>query len=497
MEVLLRIDPLSSEALHRQLYDAVRTAILTGRLRPGDKLPATRVLAEQLSLSRTTVAEAYDQLQAEGYILGKHGSGTYVAPDLPEDASLAVNGRVHVRRSAEQPSFSQWGQKIVSGEYLHLARPEEPGDVEFDFRPHRIDGDRFPWQTWNSAVERALEHAREGLLRYPPSGGYPELLTQIATHIARHRGVNCFPEQIAIVNGTQQGLNLIAELLLQPGDHVAVEDPGYPAARLVFGTRGLQVTYVPVDGEGMEVDRLVHRQDIKLVHVTPSHQEPTGATLSLGRRLALLDWAERSGCVVLEDDYDSEFRYEGRPIESLQGLDSSGLVVYAGTFSKSVLPGLRIGFVVLPDHLVQPFVMAKSLWDSGTSVMEQAALAEFMASGEYERHIRRMRRIYRDKRDLLVTALQRCFGSHVLVGQRHGGLNVLVQFNLPYSEQEIVLRAGAAGVYLQPGSRYFAQRHDPPIFLLGFGGPAANRIEAGVTRLASALVPATQSSPVA
>src|SRR5579859_2304004 len=191
MDVLLGIDPLSSEALHRQLYDALRAAILSGRLHPGDKLPASRVLAEQLSLSRTTVAEAYDQLQAEGYVLGRHGSGTYVAPDLPDDAPLARSRSVRTPAKLEPPDLTEWGQRITSGEYLHLVRPDERDNVRFDFRPHRIARDGFPWQSWNSAVEHGLLDARTDLLGYPPAAGYPELRHQIARHISRHRGVNC------------------------------------------------------------------------------------------------------------------------------------------------------------------------------------------------------------------------------------------------------------------------------------------------------------------
>jgi GntR family transcriptional regulator/MocR family aminotransferase len=306
----------------------------------------------------------------------------------------------------------------------------------------------------------------------------------IAAHVAAYRGVSCSPDQVVIVNGSQQGLNLLTQLVLDAGDRVAVEDPGYPAARLAFEARGLEVTRVPVDEDGLVVDLLAKLEPQRMVHVTPSHQDPTGATLSLGRRLALLELAERSGCLVVEDDYDSEFRYEGRPVESLQGLDRSDLVAYAGTFSKSVLAGLRLGFLVLPLHLVEPFVAAKSLWDIGAPMLEQAALAEFMRSGDFERHIRRMRRLYRLRRDALVAALTETFGQRVTVGERHGGLNVLVTLDLLIGDRDLALRAASASIGLRPASPYYAHPPEQPTFLMGFAALPEKEIRVGIRELA-------------
>lgn len=488
MELPLSIDPSSAVALHRQVYDAIRSAILHGRLRAGDRLPATRVLAEQLSLSRTTVAEAYDQLQAEGYIQGKHGSGTYVAPDLPEEALPVPAGDGEQGAAARRPiRLSHWGERIATEDYQALFRPPSLDEFQYDFRPHRVAQDLFPWDAWRGAAERALRSDRTRLLFYPPSAGHPELRELVAAHIRRYRAVDCSSDQIVIVNGIQQGLNLLVHLLLEPGDRVAVEDPGYPAARLAFEARGLAVTQVPVDGEGLMVDRLAGMPAHRLVHVTPSHQDPTGATLSLARRLALLELAERTDCLILEDDYDSEFRYEGRPVESLQGLDRNGLVVYGGTFSKSVLAGLRIGFLVLPPDLVGPFVAAKSLWDSGAPMLEQAILAEFMRSGDFERHIRRMRRLYRDRRNALLTALQSCFGDRVEVGERHGGLNMLIALDLPGAEAELAMLAAGAGIGLRPASPYYSDPPARPHFLIGFAALPEEESAKGVKKLAAVL----------
>ncbi len=488
MELPLAIDPSSAVALHRQVYDALRSAILHGRLRAGDRLPATRVLAEQLSLSRTTVAEAYDQLQAEGYIQGKHGSGTYVAPDLPEEPMQVTAGDGKQGATARHPvRLSQWGERIATEDYQALFRPPSQDEFQYDFRPHRVAQDLFPWDAWRGAAERALSGDRTRLLFYPPSAGHPELRELVAAHIRRYRAVVCSTDQIVIVNGIQQGLNLLVHLLLEPGDRVAVEDPGYPAARLAFEARGLAVTQAPVDCDGLIVDRLADLPAHRLVHVTPSHQDPTGATLSLTRRLALLELAERTGCLILEDDYDSEFRYEGRPVESLQGLDRNGLVVYGGTFSKSVLAGLRIGFLVLPPALVGPFVAAKSLWDSGAPMLEQAVLAEFMRSGDFERHIRRMRRLYGNRRNALLAALQTCFGDRVEVGERHGGLNMLITLDLPGSDAELARAATGAGIGLRPASPYYSEPPTQPRFLMGFAAMTEEEIEVGVRKLGAVL----------
>jgi GntR family transcriptional regulator/MocR family aminotransferase len=464
------------------VYDAIRTAILSGRLQAGERLPATRRLANELGVSRMTVAEAYDQLQAEGYIRGRQGSGTYVAPSLPV-GGLSEDTPSRAAPTAVAPRLSTWGRRVAS-------TPAEPAQTVrplYDFRPNRVAPDRFSWDAWRASVERALTQDRSHLLVYPPTGGHPELRLAIAEHVARYRSVRCLPEQVVIVSGTQMALNLLAQLCLDEGDPVAVEDPGYPAARLSLEARGLRLARIPVDDEGIRTDALAVSGPHRLVHVTPSHQDPTGVTLSLSRRLALLEVAVATGCLIVEDDYDSEFRYEGRPVESLQGLDRHGHVVYAGTFSKSLLPGLRIGFLVLPPALIEPFLRAKALWDGGTAMLEQAALAQFIRSGEYERHIRRMRRLYRRRRDALVAALEHHFGAAVTIGARHGGLSVLVTLDLPEHDDVLAARAAAHGVELRPASRYWSHLPERPTFLLGFAGVPEEAIRAGVERLSRIL----------
>jgi GntR family transcriptional regulator/MocR family aminotransferase len=479
----LAVDPSAAEPLHRQVYDALRAAILTGELRSGARLPPTRTLAEGLSVARATVAEAYDQLQAEGYIVGRRGSGTFVADDLPGVTDRpVVTGRRHA------PRLSAWGERVTQS--VRTTDQTEVGELRYDLRPHRVASDLFPWDDWNSAVDRALRD-RAALLAPAPPSGYPGLQGAIAAHVAAYRSVSCLPEEVVVVNGTQAGMNLLAQLLLRPGDRVAVEDPGYPSARVALEAQGLDVVRVPVDADGLSIDALDRAGPFRLIHVTPTHQEPTGATLSLARRLALLEIADRTDAIVLEDDYDSEFRYEGRPIESLRGLDRAGRVVYAGTFSKSVLAGLRLGFLALPPNFVEPFTAARRLWDSGTGMLEQLALAAFMESGAFERHIRRARRVYRARRDALQAALLDAFGSAVHVGERHGGLNLLARFDLPLGEREMLRRAAAAGVALRSAAEYYSVPPAQPTFLIGFAAMPEDDIVDAVNVLATGLASAS------
>lgn len=481
---LITVDPTSQVPLHRQVYDAIRRLILTGRLRSGQQLPTTRSLASGLTVSRSTVMTAYEQLLAEGYVYGRQGSGTYVAAGLSSDGYDSHAAKDTSPVPAASTQLSRWGRVVVQHD-VGSVLPES--DVLFDFRPNRVAVDSFPWDAWRASVERATRQDRHHLVSPAPASGHPVLVEAIAQHVTRHRSVRCRPDQIVIVNGTQQSLNLLTQLLLDEGDRVAVEDPGYPQARLAFQSRGLEITRVPVDGEGLIVDRLQEAGKHRLVHVTPTHQDPTGATLSFPRRLALLELAERSHCTVLEDDYDSEFRYEGRPIESLQALDRGGLVVYAGTFSKTVLPGLRIGFLVLPDALVEPFVRAKSLWDSGTPMLEQAVLAQFLLSGDFERHIRRMRRIYRKRRDVLIASLYGAFGDRITIGERHGGLNILASLDLGVPDAVLMRVAHEAGIGLRSTSPYYTRPPSVPTFLFGFGGLPEDGIREGVRHLKAAM----------
>jgi GntR family transcriptional regulator/MocR family aminotransferase len=458
---------------HRRIYEQVRQGILDGRLRPGERLPATRQLAAQLGVARITVARAYEDLAAAGFVEGRPGSGTYVT---------GGSGRAPATPTAAAPRrLSTWSRRVLGG------APSAPSDpapaLPFDFEPGTPDWDAFPRRIWWRLVGRRLREGGMALRRYGDPAGFMELREAIARHIGVSRAVVCRPEQVVIVNGAQQATDLLARLLLEPGDRVIVEDPGYPEARVLLSAYGARLEPVPVDEAGLDVGRLPE-DGARLVYVTPSHQFPTGVTLPLERRLRLLAWAEAHDALILEDDYDSEFRHAGSPVESLQGLDRSGRVIYFGTFSTVLFPQMRVGYVVLPGDLVEPFVQAKWLADRGTGTLEQQALADFLSEGHFARHLRRMRRLGRARRDALLAALRRHFGTSVALPSAATGMHVMVRLE---GIDAAALAAGARrrGVGVYPAAPYYAARSaDPSALLLGFGALNERAIDAGIARLA-------------
>jgi GntR family transcriptional regulator/MocR family aminotransferase len=468
------LDAASGVAMHRQIYQELRRAILGGRLPPGTRLPATRGLAEQLRVARNTVARAYDDLLSEGYIEGRTGSGTYVSSALAsaETAAPADEG-------GWAPTLSPWARRALAG-----GAPDRRVPLPYDFRPGWPDWTAFPRTIWWRLLGRRLRQGELG--RYGEPAGYGPLREAIARHLAASRAVVCRPEQVAIVNGTQQAIDLLARLLLSPGDRVAVEDPGYPEARRVFGGYGAHLLPVPVDARGLRVDRLPEGPT-RLLYVTPSHQFPTGVTLSLERRLQLLEWAARQGTLVVEDDYDSEFRYAGRPVESLQGHDRTGQVAYLGSFSSVLFPPLRIGYLVLPPRLVEPFVEAKWLADRGTGTLEQQALADFLVEGHYTRHLRRMRRLGRARRDALLTAVRTHLGNAVTLPRAETGTHLMLTLR-GLDEAAVAAAAEARGVGVYPAGPYYSEpaAHGGAL-LLGFAALDERRIEEGIRLLGQAL----------
>ncbi|GAA3985715.1 PLP-dependent aminotransferase family protein [Allokutzneria multivorans] len=366
-----------------QIYRQLRAAILEGRLRPEDALPPTRELARHLSVARNTVSVAYDRLMGEGYLTGRAGSGTFVS-------SAGAPAHTVTPGSALRPrplwaSIVPWPDR-------------DNTDVRYDFRVGVPDTELFPHESWRRLLAR-----EEPVHGYGNPAGHAGLRAAIARHIGVSRAVRTGPGDIVVTSGIQQALDLICRVMLEPGDRIAVEDPGYPPAQLLFQSLGAEVVRVPVDEEGLCVDALP--DDARVVYVTPSHQFPLGVPMSLRRRTALLDWARRNQALIIEDDYDTEFRYGGRPIEPLQNLDSSGHVVYVGSFSKVMLPSLRIGFLVAPAPLRRALRAAKYVSDWAAPMAAQAALARFIDEGLLARHIRRMRREYQARHELLTTSL--------------------------------------------------------------------------------------------
>ena len=477
--------------LHRQLYRALRAAILNGRLAAGQRLPGTRQLARELGISRNTVLQACEQLLAEGYTTGRARSGTFVADALPARASgpRGASGS-GAAETAREPTLSALGQR------LSLVAP--PGRASwspwqellpFDFRYGEPSYSDLPLETWSRLLGRRARRLSARRLAYQPPGGAAELREALAGYLARARGVACTPEQIVIVHGSQQAIDLTARLLIDPGDRVVLEEPHYTGFSFCLNAVGAALAHVPVDEQGLRTDELSAVPDARLACVTPSHQYPTGAVLSLPRRLALLEWATRCDAYLLEDDYDGEFRFDGKPIECLQALDRDGRVLYAGTASKLLFPALRIGWLVAPPALAPYFLNAKALADTGTPSLEQLALADFIREGHLERHARRARTRTAARRAALLEAVSEQLGERARVLGASAGLHVLLQLPQLSARETPRLRAACRerGVGVYPATPFYAQ---PPAWaelLLGYAALSEESIRSGVGRLREAL----------
>jgi GntR family transcriptional regulator/MocR family aminotransferase len=454
--------------LANEVYGQLRAAILDGRLQPGEVLPPSRELASRLSVSRTTVVAAYDRLVGEGFATARVGSGTFVSTDL-----------VGARRSESR-------QAVLEPRPIWKHAPEPPPlwrPAEFDFRAGMPDSRLFPYHTWRRLLARELRPGSVEHARYGHPAGHPGLREAIARQIGTSRGVRAHAADVVVTSGTQQAIDLIARVLVAPGDRVAVEDPGYGPPRRLLTTLGLRVEAVPVDSEGLIVDAIPPRT--RLVCVSPSHQFPLGVSMSLRRRLALVEWASRNGAAIIEDDYDSEFRFGGRPIEPLQLLDTQGRVIYVGSFSKTVLPTLRLGFLVAPPSLRTALEAAKFLADWASPLATQAAMARFLAEGLFARHIRRMRSEYQRRQRLIVEHLVRSFAGVLEVVESSVGLHLAALAPSATVEEieQVVDRASDAGVECQPLAM-FSYREPPHVgIVLGYGAIEPDRIERGLDLL--------------
>ncbi len=468
--------PLSNDAgpRSRQIYLWFRKEILAGSLRPGERLPATRDLSEQLGVSRTVILLSYDQLLAEGFIAGRAGSGTYVADGLPIEPPKTTRDSAKLRLSR----FGSYAESVAAGVHVPGKRVAQ---VRYDFAYSRTAVEDFPFEAWRRILMRRAREASTLTLDYGPSGGSLALREAIATHLRRFRAVVCDPSQVIVVNGSQQALDLTARVLLERGDMVVLEDPHYQGAREVFRAAGARLHPVAVDGEGLNPAKLPPQA--KLAFVTPSHQFPTGTILPLSRRLALLEWAKQAQAVLVEDDYDGEFHYEGQPVESMQGLDREGRVIYIGTFSRTVFPALRIGYLIAPKSLVAAFTAAKWLCDRHTATLEQETLAEFISSGAYERYLRRTRRGNALRRGVLLQAVGEYFGDRVTLTGGGSGAHVVLWPAGAKTEASWIARAAAAGVGVYGLSRYYLGRRRKPGLLLGYSRLTPSAIRDGILRL--------------
>ncbi len=480
-------------SLQRQLYRSLRAAILDGEPGPGRRLPATRVLAGDVGVSRNTVLQAYDQLLAEGYLTARGGSGTYVADTLPDErvavGQLAGGGRGRDSAAPPRaPRLSLAAQRMLDVVPRGMSWNLRTVPLPYDFRYGAPAFGDLPLETWWRIMGRRARHLSARRLSYSKPGGAPELREALAAYLRRARGVVCSPEQVIVVHGTQQAIDLTIRMLVDPGDRVIVEDPHYPGIAFNAAAAGAELVGVPVDDDGLCVDRLDAAAPARLVCVTPSHQFPTGGVLPLARRLELLRFAEREDALILEDDYDSEFRFDGRPIESLQGLDQNGRVLYAGTASKLLFPSLRLGWLVVPAPLRRPFLHAQALADTGSATLEQLALADFIEDGHLERHVRRSRTRNGARRAALLEALATHFGERAIVSGTDAGLHVMLWLpelaaaHVPALCDEA--RARGVGVYEVTG--FYRQPPKEAALLLGYATLIEKAIGDGVARLAEA-----------
>ncbi|MBD3885591.1 PLP-dependent aminotransferase family protein [Phormidium tenue FACHB-886] len=486
MDLALKLETTSTIPLHRQLYDELRQAILSGRLTSGQRMPSTRALAETLGISRATVLFSYEQLLSEGYLNTVPASGTFVACQLPDELLQLATAPSISPPSSPCIELSTYGATLARVEL-----PPAPGQKPLiNFGCYgRPAFEEFPIHLWRRLLSRACRLSST-ILDYPADPlGYQPLREAIARYLRQSRAVRCEPDQVIIVNGSQQALDLVARLFLNQGDRVVMEDPGYFEARYIFQAQGAEVLPIPVDSTGLNVEQIsTLTTPMKLVYVTPSHQFPTGVVLSLPRRLALLAWAQQTGIIILEDDYDSEFRYDERPIPALQGLTNSDSVIYIGTFSKILFPSLRMGYLVVPQQLVSVVARAKWLVDRQSPLLEQHALTDFINEGHLDSHIRRMRVLYAKRRKTLVQALTQYIGNQVTIIGENAGMNAMVQFHTHLSDEEMIDRAEQQGVELISAcSCYMNVEDGKGMFLLGCTALSSEMIQEGVSRLAQIL----------
>jgi len=471
----------SKTPLYLQLDAQIRAAVLSGVLVKGDRLPATRQLAKDLDVSRITIQITYDQLIAEGFLTALTGSGTFVA-EIPSDV---LPSTPNVRQSSPMPEarLSSRGQAIAQTSAMTRIGMSRP------FRPGVPATDLFPLRAWSKLWSRSLAGLNNTHFGYGPSGGHPPLRKAIATYLGNARGIKCDPDQVIVTGGAQQAFALSALALLDPGDIAWGEYPGHTAGRDVLKALGAKTFSVPVDNEGLDLDKGRAAFEIpKLIFVTPSHQHPLGITMSLRRRLELLRYAEDVGSWILEDDYDSVFRYSGRPLPALQGLDRAARVIYAGSFSKVIYPSLRLGYVVVPPDMIDAYTAAQTVLTHGVSLLPQIVVAEFMESGGFATHIRKMRVAYAERRLQLLSCLHEYASEHLEVPPSEAGMHLMAWLkNRKLTDLGVSQQLWAAGIEVVPLSIYCDRPYHRQGLLLGFTGVRHDEMASNVKKLVAVL----------
>jgi GntR family transcriptional regulator / MocR family aminotransferase len=481
-ELLVQIDPRSDVGLQQQIYSFIRRVVLDGVLRPGMRIPSSRALADNLGVSRTTTLLAYEQLQAEGYVHARHGSGTYVASELPDDRPLVVR----------PPRGSRDAHPPLSRRGLMLAATPPPAwRISGPPRPFRIGVpalDLFPIRLWSRLHARRMRTVQIAQLDYGDARGLAGLREAIAQHVEVARGTRCSADQVVVVAGAQRGIELVCQLLLDVGEAAWLEEPGYSGARSALVGASARIVPVRVDQHGVDVEHGIQQApQARLAYVTPSHQFPAGVQTSLRRRLALLKWAAHARSWIVEDDYDSEFRYEARPIPCLHGLDADGRVIYIGSFSKSLFPALRLGFLVMPEELVSKLHHVRRAADVHPPLIDQAVLADAIREGHYERHLRRMRSAYRERLEALRYGVDRNCGGVVTIRAVRTGLHAVADV-VDVEATDLASACLARGVEMTPLSAYYMRsRRLPNAVVLGFGFSPPDAIQSATEKLAQAI----------
>jgi len=485
---MIRLDRTAAEPLHHQLYRQVRDELVSGRF--GDsssRLPSSRELATDIGISRLTVSLAFSKLHAEGYLRTKAGSGTFVAEPLPETFLSAEKAKGE-EQSVPLPRISERLTNLRDkrvGKQFDLGAPG--AEVGTMFLPGLPAVDEFPLDEWERLRAQVLARKGANLLRYASNRGDADLRKAIAAYLCDFRGARCRPDQIVIVAGMQQAMLMCALALTNPGEAAWIEDPGFPQARRVFAFSGATVVPRPIDKEGIVLTGSARKLSPKIIFVTPSHQYPLGITMSLRRRTDLIDFAQTRDAYIIEDDYNSEFRFNGPPLPCLQGLDHAGRVIYAGTMSKILYPSLRLGYLLVPEQLVDVMAKVRSVMDQHSPAIDQATLARFITEGFFLSHVKRMRKLYADRREFFVQQFKRCLGDRFILQDSEAGLHFVAWLRRKADFDEIIRRGGEIGVKPVPLSRYCISAKLKPAFVFGFAAWSRAQIREGLTKLAAAL----------
>lgn len=462
----------SNEALYLQLYRYFCTEIQSRRILSGTRLPSVRALSSFLHVSKTTVETAYHQLLAEGYIESRERSGFYVV-DMDWDGPVVVS-----RQRKQEPELWQ-GVAQEEGAGAHTKAP-----IRYDFHQARVDADQFPFELWRKYSNQCMQRENKSVLYYGHYQGEPALRGEIARYLRRARGVQVTEKQLVIGAGTQVLICILGFLFGTRDQAVAIEEPCYNGVRTIFSNLGYEVRPIQLEEDGINVEEL-GESGARMVYVTPSHQDPSGVVMPYAKRVKLLNWAKRTESYIMEDDYDGEFRYSGKPIPSLQGLDTEGRVIYLGTFSKALLPTIRISYMVLPYELLSIYQERMSAFDQTASRIHQETLALFMKNGDWERHIRKMRTLYRKKHDAMLSILQRELGAFIRIRGQDAGLSVTVEVNSVCPSQELAKLAASAGIRVYPTAHKWVDpaKKGLPTFQFGFGGQSIEEMEEGIRLL--------------